>query len=92
MSRLRLAQTDLPGELVYFSGSVSGFVTRVWETIESHVGWTLAAFALILVGAFVGVVVPGPAGVLLGLSIGLLGLPVGFRAARLVRIEREERH
>jgi len=52
----------------------------------------LAAFALIVVGTFVGAVVPGPAGDLLGLSIGLLGLPVGFRAAHLVRTEHEERH
>jgi hypothetical protein len=77
---------------IHLSGSVSAVVTRVRESIEHHPGWWLLSLALVVVGAFAGVFISGPAGVLLGLSLGLLGVLVGTRTTIHHRREVEERY
>jgi hypothetical protein len=72
--------------------SASEVFTRIRETVEHHPTWTLLTLLLVVVGPFVGLVFPGAAGVLLGLSLSLLALSAGARASRLVRREIEERH
>jgi ABC-type amino acid transport system permease subunit len=60
-------------------------MTKIHEEIEFHWPWLLASIALTMVASVVGLVLSPIAGLVVGLFLALVGIPVRLRARTRVR-------
>ena len=59
--------------------------TKIHEEVERSSPWLLGSLALTVASSFVGLVLGGLPGLLVGLGLGLVSFPTGLRAATRVR-------
>jgi len=73
-------------------GTVSATLSRTQEFLQYHRGWAILLAAIVLISPFIGEVIAGVWGVVVGLLLGILSIPVGFFAVTKVREKTREDH
>ena len=71
--------------------TVSESLSRAREFLQYHRGWAVLLAVIVLISPFIGEVIAGVWGTVVGLLLGILSIPVGFFAVTKVReITRED--